>query len=375
MENASAEMPEAQQDPQRAQHEPAAQPVASARSSSSASLSRTNTVISRRFTTADTQDVTTTAGGVGLASWGSAGLSSSQLDRHASALAHRLQERAAAAMAVTQAAVAPSSTLSGVTEYQVQAAAPDSETLNRPAAAAAVSESAVAPSIFSGATVLQPQAAVPEAADGTQAQAAAAIASSEAATAPSSTVSGIDELHTRAAAAMALAAAAGAPSSTLVSGLTELAAAGAAMSQAASSLGAGNPFGLSSAHSADGYALVNAISAASSTVSGLTELCALPSATAAAAVPVPAGQEGSHATVARSVSLAKGPDGRAAAAMALSDAVGAASSVVSGLTQLGARRPSQMQGAAAQIMHPSAEDATAPPSSLVSGLTNVHESS
>ncbi|KAL3158532.1 hypothetical protein ABBQ38_010758 [Trebouxia sp. C0009 RCD-2024] len=51
--------------------------------------------------------------------------------------------------------------------------------------------------------------------------------------------------------------------------------------------GGPNPFGLSSAHSVDGYALVNAISAPSrlSVVSNITELLTRPPATAAAGMP------------------------------------------------------------------------------------------
>ena len=204
------------------------------------------------------------------------------LQVHALALAQRLQERAAAAMALSEAATAPSSIASGLTDLQAQ-----SVRLPAPALDAAD------PQIVRDSTDLR-------------ARAAAAIASLEAATATSSIVTGLTELqiqaapdataetishsvsgHTelraRAAAATAsdaaLSEAAGTASST-VSGITELVAAGASLVDIAAALPAAtsHPFGLSSAHSVDGYALANALSAPSSVVSDMTELLTRPPA-------------------------------------------------------------------------------------------------
>ena len=199
----------------------------------------------------------------------------------ASAVAQRLQERAAAAMAQSEAATAPSSIVSGLTDLQAQ-----SVMLPSPVLEAAI------PQLVRGSTDLHIRAA-------------AAIAALEAATAASSTVSGLTELqmqaapystaaHTasrsasgltelrvRAAAAAALSEAAGAASST-VSGITDLAAAGASLMDMAAALPtAANPFGLSSAHSVDGYALVNALTAPSSVVSDMSQLLTQPPAAAA----------------------------------------------------------------------------------------------
>jgi len=185
---------------------------------------------------------------------------------------------------------------------------------------------------------------------------------------------------------MALADAPGAPSSTVLSGITELAAAGAAMTQAAQSthVSVGNPFGLTTAHSVDGYALMNAIGAPSSTLSWVTELDAAPqtttanrsataaagSATAAASLQGPSVGTGTFSTTGV-LDLVQGNQDRAAAATALTDAVTAASSVVSGLTQLAARVPSQAQRATADMC---LADASMPPSSIISGLTDLHNS-
>lgn len=259
----------------------------------------------------------------------------SQLERHASAVAQRLQERAAAAVALSETAAAPSSTVSGITEFHIPAAAP-----------ALAGAATTASSVVSGLEWLDTRAA-------------AAMTSSEAAGAPSSVVSGITELQTRAAAAMALSEAAGA-SSSIVSGITDLAAAGAAMSVPGQHLqalpaqiaSAANPFGLSSAHSVDGYALLNAVPPPSSILSGITELVAVGPNTDLTTAAAPdslraatAGEDAVQPILA--VNMPKGPAQglieRAAAAMALSDAVGAASSVVSGLTELPARRPDARQ--------------------------------
>ena len=205
------------------------------------------------------------------------------------------------------------------------------------------------------------------------------MALSEAAGAPSSTVSGITELHARAGAAMALSDAAGAPSSTVLSGITELAAAGAAMTQAAQSahVSVGNPFGLTAAHSVDAYALLNAISAPSSTLSWTTQLNAVPqtanangSVTAAASWQAPSVGTCTSSVVG-ALAPVQGHQDRAAAAMALTDAVTAASSVVPGLTQLAARATSQAQQATA---HMRLADASMASSSTVSDLTNLHNS-
>ena len=213
------------------------------------------------------------------------------MEVHASALAQRLQERAAAAMALLEAATAPSSIVSGLTDLQAQsvslpapalgAADPqlvrDSTHLHTraPAAIAALEAATAASSTVSGLTELQMQAA-----PYTTAETA------------SISVSGLSGLQARAAAATAsdaaLLEAAGAASST-VSGITELVAAGASLVDIAAALSAASalpaadahPFGLSSAHSVDGYALANALIAPSSVVSDMTELLTQPPATVA----------------------------------------------------------------------------------------------
>ena len=149
-------------------------------------------------------------------------------------------------------------------------------------------------------------------------------------------------------------------------------------------MSAGNPFGLTAAHSVDGYAMMKTISAPSSTLSWATELDAAPqttaancSATAAAGSATAAAslQGPSLGTCTSSVTGALGPvqghQDRAAAATALTDAVTAASSVVSGLTQLAARAPSQAQRATADMR---LADASIAPSSVVSDLTDLHNS-
>ena len=203
-------------------------------------------------------------------------MGSSPLKAHASAVAQRLQERAAAAMALSEAATAPSSILSGLTDLLAQpvrlpapaleAADPqlvrDSRDLCARAAAAiaALEAATAASSAVSDLTELRMQAA--------------ADATAETA---SSVVSGLTELRARAAAATAsdaaLSEAAGAASS-VVSGITELVVAGASLVDIAAALPAAtaHPFGLSSTHSVDGYALANALKAPSSVVSDLTEL-------------------------------------------------------------------------------------------------------
>ena len=192
------------------------------------------------------------------------------LQVHALALAQRLQERAAAAMALSEAATAPSSIVSGLTDLQAQ-----SVRLRAPALDAAD------PQIVRDSTDLR-------------ARAAAAIASLEAATATSSIVTGLADLQIQAApdataetashsvsghTELRARAAAGTASST-VSGITELVAAGASLVDIAAALPAAtsHPFGLSSAHSVDGYALANALSAPSSVVSDMTELLTRPPA-------------------------------------------------------------------------------------------------
>ena len=200
----------------------------------------------------------------------------SSLEFHASAVAHRLQERAAAAVALSEAATAPSSIVSGLTDLQVQpaklpacaveAADPqlvrDSRDLHaRAAAAIAALESATAASsAVSDLTELQLQAA-------SDATAKTAFSS----------VAGLTELQARAAAETASDAAlleADGAASSVVSGITELVAAGASLVDIAAALpaAAAHPFGLSSTHSVDGYALANALSAPSSVVSDMTEL-------------------------------------------------------------------------------------------------------
>ena len=385
--------------PQHAQQEPPAAtwPIYAAavisQPSVSASINGTN------VTESDRMDIAGSGFGARQAS------GRSQLERHASDVAQRLQERAAAAsMAASAAAVAASSTVSGITELQLQAAALPAGTAHylaqaaatisvsgagaavsetasgiacpdtRAAAARAFSDAAGAPSsIVSGITELWHQpAALPApdvltaASDSTdlQAKQGAAMMLSEAASTASSAVSGMTELGTRAAAALALSEAAGAASS-VVSGITELAAAGVAMSHPLHSMVAltanGNPFGLSSVHSVDGYSLLN-IALPSSIVSNVTEIATTGVATLAASLQAPAAgpviaatatsadvSDGQSPNVGAQVAAgAVAPQGytdRAAAALALSDAVGAASSVVSGLTEL-ARRPLAQQGRA-----------------------------
>ena len=207
------------------------------------------------------------------------------LEVHASAVAQRLQERAAAAMALSEAATAPSSAISGLTDLQPQsvrlpaleAADPhivrNSTDLHARAAAAiaALEAATAASSTVSGLSELQMQAAPDATAETT-----------------SSSVSGLTELRARAAAAAAsdaaLSEAAPAASST-VTGITELVAAGASLVDIAAALPAAtaHPFGLSSAHSVDGYALANALSAPSSVVSDMTALLTDPPATVAMA--------------------------------------------------------------------------------------------
>ena len=239
-------------------------------------------------------------------------VSSSPLELQATALAQRLQDRAAAAMALSEAATAPSSIVSGLTDLQqpmighpapvTEAAIPQASTGStdlqaRAAAAMAALEAATAASsIVSGLTDLRPPAGdLPAFNQHTVSQAAAsqpavsqpgagqAIAAAETVEATCSTTSGLSEIQGRAAAAAALSDAhPGAASSTL-SDITELAAAGASMVELAAGLATGaNPFGLSSAHSVDGYALSSAVSRASSAVSGMTGLLRDPSAPAAA---------------------------------------------------------------------------------------------
>ena len=413
------------QQPQHAQREPVLQCAASTggNASSSAMISEsavsgvrgtetgdlppTASLVSSDVIHNDSDKLVSTSVWTGDASSSNTGIGSIRLERHASAVAQRLQEQAAVAMAASEAAAAASSMLSGLSGLQTQAAAPEAAPGSRAAAAMAVSEAAGAPSsIVSGLTELQLQA--PQAVDSTelraragaamalseaagapssvvsgitelQARAAAAMALSEAAGAPSSTVSGITELHARAGAAMALSDAAGAPSSTVLSGITELAAAGAAMIQAAQSahVSVGNPFGLTAAHSVDGYALFNAISAPSSTLSWTTQLNAAPqtanangSVTAAASWQAPSVGTCTSSVVG-ALAPVQGHQDRAAAAMALTDAVTAASSVVPGLTQLAARATSQAQQATA---HMRLADASMASSSTVSDLTNLHNS-
>ncbi|KAL3158534.1 hypothetical protein ABBQ38_010760 [Trebouxia sp. C0009 RCD-2024] len=155
-----------------------------------------------------------------------------------------LRIRAAAAMAALEAAAAASSIVSGLTDLAMQAA-PDTSAAER------------AFSTASGLTEHRARAA----------------ALAEAAGTTSSTVSGITEL-----------AAAGASLVDIAAALPSAAATAAATAAADGHGGGGgsNPFGLSSAHSVDGYALVNAISASSSVVSDVTELLTRPPATAAA---------------------------------------------------------------------------------------------
>ena len=249
------------------------------------------------------------------------------------------------------------------------------ETDHRPKVSAELGVAA-ASSTMSGMTNLNPAsaaaAAVPSSAASSmtalQTQAAAAAALSEAAEAASSTVSGLTELQppaaapsravasasalqNRAAAAFALSEASGAASSA-VSGITELAAAGNAMSQPAQMphaiATARNPFGLSGTHSVDGFALWQATVPQSSIVSGVSELMA--EATAVAGGAMTAGESATaaadEATAAREPAAA-GPKqastmdtDQAAMAVALTDAVEAASSLVSGLTDLAADRKS-----------------------------------
>ena len=413
------------QQPQHAQREPVLQCAASTggNASSSAMISEsavsgvrgtetgdlppTASLVSSDVIHNDSDKLVSTSVWTGDASSSNTGIGSIRLERHASAVAQRLQEQAAVAMAASEAAAAASSMLSGLSGLQTQAAAPEAAPGSRAAAAMAVSEAAGAPSsIVSGLTELQLQA--PQTVDSTelraragaamalseaagapssvvsgitelQARAAAAMALSEAAGAPSSTVSGITELHARAGAAMALSDAAGAPSSTVLSGITELAAAGAAMTQAAQSahVSVGNPFGLTAAHSVDAYALLNAISAPSSTLSWTTQLNAVPqtanangSVTAAASWQAPSVGTCTSSVVG-ALAPVQGHQDRAAAAMALTDAVTAASSVVPGLTQLAARATSQAQQATA---HMRLADASMASSSTVSDLTNLHNS-
>lgn len=215
------------------------------------------------------------------------GVSNALLERHDAALAQRLQERAAAAMGLSEAATAPSSIVSGLTDVQAPS-------VRLPASVPAV------PQLVTDSTDLH-------------ARAAAAIAALDAVTAASSTVSGLTELEphpaqystaaetvlssvsglTEAAAATAAADRAlsevgGAPSST-VFGITKLVVAGASLVDIAAALPtaaaavAAHPFGLSSAHSVDGYALMSALSAPSSVVSDMTELLTKPPVTSATA--------------------------------------------------------------------------------------------
>ena len=159
-----------------------------------------------------------------------------------------------------------------------------------------------------------------------------------------------------------------------MSGVTELAAAGAGMTGSAQLLAAlslpANPFGLSDAHSVDGFALWQATVPQSSIVSELSTDVTNSAADAAAAVPPATVAEGPAAAAGAPIvepdiaglhafegAAANDPgkmgvadhslgprnsnavlNDRAAAAMALSDAVGAASSVISGLTALAAQR-------------------------------------
>ncbi|KAA6417923.1 MAG: hypothetical protein FRX49_12081 [Trebouxia sp. A1-2] len=422
---ADANMQDTQQESQHAQHEPAAQHAASTgghacsfapiidsavsevTGTETGNLLPTASLVSSHVTGVDSGNLIANSIGTSDASSKSAGIGSSRLERHASAVAQRLQEQAAAAIAASEAAMTASSTLSGMSGVQTQAAAPEAAPGSRAAAAMAFSEAAGTPSsIVSGLTELQLQA--PQPVDSTelhasagaamtlseaaaapsitvsgitelQARAAAAMALSEAAAAPSSTVSGITELQARAAAAMALSDAAGPPSSTVLSGMTELAAAGAAMTQAAQSahVSAGNPFGLTAAHSVDGYALVNAIIAPSSTLSRVTELDAASQTTSAnCSASAAATLQGTSAgirtcSVTEALSPVQGHQDRAAAVTALTDAVTAASSVVSGLTQLAARAPSQAQLATADMR---SEDASMASSSIGSDLTDLHDS-
>ena len=223
---------------------------------------------------------------------------SSPLGQHASAVAQRLQERALAAMALSEAATARSSVISGLTDLHPQAHGDIAGASNAHVAAAVVSNNmdlqvraAAAMAALEAATaasssvsdlteiqlpfVSRPTANHSDVNHPTHSHPAAA---SEIADVASCTVSGLSDFQGRTITAAALTEAVGAASST-VSGMTEVAAAGASMTDPAAGLASGaNPFGLSSAHSVDCYALLNATSTTSSVVSGMAELLAHPSA-------------------------------------------------------------------------------------------------